>query len=395
MGRKLAFVMILIVIFTRILGFASRIQGVEGGGTIYIRAEGSVDPPVAPIQRDGDVYTFTNDINGSIVVERDNIIVDGAGYMLQGPGVFGPEGIDLTDRSNVTVKNVEVTEFCCGIYLESSFNNTLLSNKITAIGGPAIWFSDLNESSYNVIVGNNITNNYFGVLLASSSNNNISYNCITANEDGICLGSRCSYNILSCNNITGNKFHGICVHEASSNIIRNNRIVYNELGIAFTYPSSNNTVCCNNIANNREDIRFSFWCSDNIFCHNNFLGNNMVTGFHRGPNFWDNGYPSGGNYWSSHNSPDADKDRIGDIPYTIDVQNVDRYPLVYPYGFVPTPDLNSDGTVNISDLFIIAKAWQTQPGDYRWNPTADMNTNEVINIVDIHKVAFYFGKTIL
>lgn len=74
---------------------------------------------------------------------------------------------------------------------------------------------------------------------------------------------------------------------------------------------------------------------------------------------------------------------------------MDRYPLVFPYGFVPTPDLNSDGTVNIADLFIIAKAWQTQPGDYRWNPTADMDTNEVINTVDIHKVAFYFGKTIL
>jgi hypothetical protein len=45
-------------------------------------------------------------------------------------------------------------------------------------------------------------------------------------------------------------------------------------------------------------------------------------------NFWDSGYPSGGNYWSNYTGVDADNDGIGDEPYTIDANNTDRYPLV-------------------------------------------------------------------
>jgi len=51
-------------------------------GTVYIRADGRVDPPDAPIKRDGNVYTLTDYIGSSangIVIERDNIVLDGAG----------------------------------------------------------------------------------------------------------------------------------------------------------------------------------------------------------------------------------------------------------------------------------------------------------------------------
>jgi hypothetical protein len=58
-------------------------------GTIYIRADGSIDPSTAPIQRNGDTYTLTDNIFQSdiyattIVIERDNIVFDGAGYTLR------------------------------------------------------------------------------------------------------------------------------------------------------------------------------------------------------------------------------------------------------------------------------------------------------------------------
>jgi len=54
-------------------------------------------------------------------------------------------------------------------------------------------------------------------------------------------------------------------------------------------------------------------------------------------NVWDNGYPSGGNYWSNFNSTDLFRgpyqnetgiDGISDTPYVIDVYNQDRYPLM-------------------------------------------------------------------
>ena len=45
---------------------------VKAESTIYIRADGSVEG-TDNIHRDGNVYTFTGDIFGSIVVEKDNI----------------------------------------------------------------------------------------------------------------------------------------------------------------------------------------------------------------------------------------------------------------------------------------------------------------------------------
>ena len=53
---------------------------------VYIRADGSVEPSTAPIERSGNVYTFTGDIQGSIFVERDNVVIDGRGFVLQGTG---------------------------------------------------------------------------------------------------------------------------------------------------------------------------------------------------------------------------------------------------------------------------------------------------------------------
>src|SRR3990172_7986246 len=80
--------------------------------TTYIRANGSVDPPNPLIQQNGNVYTFTGNINDSLVVQTDNIVIDGGGYALQGPGgMSGTTAIALTGRNNVTIRNMKVTGF--------------------------------------------------------------------------------------------------------------------------------------------------------------------------------------------------------------------------------------------------------------------------------------------
>jgi parallel beta-helix repeat protein len=98
----------------------------------YIKSNGSIDPFWAPILSvDNVTYTFTSDIlNVSIVVERDDIVVDGAGYTLQAKEGWPSyvRGIDLSDRNNVTIKNVRIKGFGNGIRLYSSSNNIIYHN---------------------------------------------------------------------------------------------------------------------------------------------------------------------------------------------------------------------------------------------------------------------------
>ncbi|MCJ7631819.1 right-handed parallel beta-helix repeat-containing protein, partial [Candidatus Bathyarchaeota archaeon] len=161
--------LVLALLLTGMVTLAFNIKLVEAAGpTIYVRADGSVDPSNAPIERDGDVYTFSSDIfigsdYGSppargIVVERDNITIEGNEHLLQGVGGV-LVGIDLSGRRYVTVKNAQIKNFGAGIYLFDSSNN-------------------------NTISGNNITNNNDGIRLSSSSYNTISENNITTNGNG-------------------------------------------------------------------------------------------------------------------------------------------------------------------------------------------------------------------
>jgi exo-1,4-beta-D-glucosaminidase len=55
-------------------------------------------------------------------------------------------------------------------------------------------------------------------------------------------------------------------------------------------------------------------------------------------------------------------------------------------------DLNGDGIVNIIDISIVAKAFESRPGDLAWKEIADIDKNGVIGILDITTVAKEFGK---
>jgi parallel beta-helix repeat protein len=217
-------------------------------------ADGSIQPSTAPIYSvDNVTYTLTDNIAGvpassnAIIIERDNIIVDGAGHTLQGTQAYVSTGIALDGISNVTIKNMNITAFgLVAIYLYSSSNNS--------------------------IVGNNIANNGVGIWLDSSSNNTVTGNDITANDEA-----------------------GIVLDSSSSNAIYNNNFINNAVQ-ASIITTANNT--------------------------------------------WDNGYPSGGNYWSDYTGldqkcgPSQDhpgSDGIGDMPYVIDSENQDNYPLMNPW----------------------------------------------------------------
>jgi hypothetical protein len=54
---------------------------------VCICADGSVDPPSAPIQRNGNTYTLTDDINNTIEIQCTNIVLDGNGFKVTKPNV--------------------------------------------------------------------------------------------------------------------------------------------------------------------------------------------------------------------------------------------------------------------------------------------------------------------
>ena len=136
-----------------VLGVSFNVHEVEASGTIYIKADGSVEGTTNIVSADNVTYTFTADITDTIVVQRSNITIDGNGHTLQGPG---GEGFYLAGISNVTIRNTNIKGFDVGIYIIfGSHHNTISRNNITTNGIAGIWI-DL-FSNCNTISRNNIT----------------------------------------------------------------------------------------------------------------------------------------------------------------------------------------------------------------------------------------------
>jgi hypothetical protein len=56
-------------------------------------------------------------------------------------------------------------------------------------------------------------------------------------------------------------------------------------------------------------------------------------------------------------------------------------------------DINMDGTVNLQDLVLLAKAYGSKPGAPNWNPKADLDGNGAVGLSDLVLLAKNYGKT--
>ena len=119
----------------------------------------------------------------------------------------------------------------------------------------------------------------------------------------------------------------MCIHGANT-IIYGNTLTNNDYGIAL--HSFGSIISGNNITNNNQYGISIYDASDNMIFHNNLINNTNQIRLSQSSNTWDDGYPSGGNYLSNYNGTDSDGDGIGDIPYIIDENNQDNYPLMAP-----------------------------------------------------------------
>jgi len=108
---------------------------------------------------------------------------------------------------------------------------------------------------------------------------------------------------------------------------------YNRHAI-IVWNTNDNKFINNNIIDNRNGINLQSECNNNQVYHNNFFNNeaHQAVDYSENNNQWDDGYPSGGNYWDDYTGVDGDGDGIGDAPYTIPGYFIiqDLYPLMNP-----------------------------------------------------------------
>ncbi len=57
-------------------------------------------------------------------------------------------------------------------------------------------------------------------------------------------------------------------------------------------------------------------------------------------------------------------------------------------------DVNGDNKIDIVDVATVAYAYNTRPGDARWNANADLDSNGVVDINDVATVGLYWGTNL-
>jgi parallel beta-helix repeat protein len=274
-------------------------------------------------------------IGTAVEIAADNVLI--SGFTINGSGQEWPDsGLQLTKARNCKISGNDIANNFDGIKLfDSSSNNSISENSITNnLGGISLYYS-----SNNSIHGNSITgNNGFGIFLHFSSNNSIRENDIVNNRWGIELDFDSNYNRISGNDIRANSVDGIGFdHSMNNAVFRNNIAANNECGVRISGTSEYNLISGNGIMSNLDAIRLSGSSTNNTIFHNNFVDNQRHASTDNSyGNQWDDGYPSGGNYWSDYqekysNASQIDSSGIWNTPYVIDSGNIDHYPLMNKY----------------------------------------------------------------
>jgi parallel beta-helix repeat protein len=185
---------------------------------------------------------------------------------------------------------------------------------------------------------------------------------------------------------------GVHLLTSDDNLIEENIIQDNtQFGVFLSNGARDNVIRRNTIMNNKRGVVCDVDTYNNTIYHNNFINNTEQAVDNHGQNTWSN---DEGNYWSDYNGTDTDEDSIGDTSYQVNATlgTSDVAPLVREYVCLPC-DLNDDGTVNQSELEIVAASFGSRPRNPRWNSAADLNIDGIINIVDVAIVAKDCGKT--
>jgi parallel beta-helix repeat protein len=254
--------------------------------------------------------------------------------------------VEVYDSDDNTISRNYLEDISgAGIGVSTGHNNTISENFI--VRAPLTFFKNAAiglayNCTGNTISLNNITQVSEGTAIelvgAGPRDNTISGNNITTCEVGIGLRGYVHANIIMDNTITD-------CHQMSEGEYYGYGML---LGTEYD-PCNENLIIRNNITKcTRRGI--VIWVGHgNTIYHNYLADNNVNAADSSGDNDWDDGYPSGGNYWSDYGGADLCRgpfqnetggDGIGDTPYVIDQNNEDHYPLMTPWQPHDTAVLN-------------------------------------------------------
>ena len=315
-----------------------------------------------------DAYTNTCTLRADIAmygangidINADNVTLDGNGHSLIGNNITNTNGVYLSGRTGVTVKNLTVEHFYHGIDLASSSGNALAGNNASLNNSSGIY---LTGSSNNVLNSNTANSNSSyansgnaaGIELESSSNGNTLSGNTADNTNGgnwmqtmyvagIWLGSS-SNNRLTNNTVINSQgsnlswfdVAGFFLMSASNNILSGNTASipgYNgygeSIGLWLTSSANGNTLLGNTSSNNQVAIYLNS-CSNSQIYHNSFLNSSLKQAqvYGGSGNLFNLAAPTGGNYWSNWTTPDSDNDGFVDNPYVFS-GGQDNLPLSAP-----------------------------------------------------------------
>jgi parallel beta-helix repeat protein len=277
LNRKLALTLILVLM----LQFTISIQPinfVEANfmfpplPVITIKSDGSIISSDGHLRQAGNVYSFSGNITNYVIeVQRDNIIIDGAGYTFQKtmPSYSSQNGIALTDRTNVTIRNLKIRGFVNGVSISESTNCNVSGNS----------FSD---NGYGIVLADHTTSNYISGNNFISGGVSISYSTDNVLRDNSMEGDGPHFSI-ACENVESvadfvndvDASNTIDGKEICYWINQHNRNVSSTAGYVALINCSGITVENLNLTNNGEGILL-------ISTSNSQIANNTMVGNNRG-----------------------------------------------------------------------------------------------------------------
>ncbi|MEM4914864.1 MAG: NosD domain-containing protein [Thermosphaera sp.] len=230
-----------------------------------------------------------------IGITASNVVVDGAGYSLTGAGVG--IGIYVIDGFNITLMNLYISSYHCGIDLLGPVYASIFNNTLTGINGEGLRLLD---SNYNKLFYNTFMNiSGEAVSLVDSDNNTVNHNLIAYSKTGIYLDSSDNNKIL-------------------------NDSVFNASEQSVYLWGSRDNLIYNNLFNSTTNwaISVTYYNDWNASLQ---PGVNIIGGSLMGGNAWFN--PDG--FGFSETCGDGDRDGVCDTPFVLEENNIDYLPLKY------------------------------------------------------------------